>query len=264
MGEGDAAQTFTAGGGAYDAFMGRYSIALAPLFARFSGVAPGQRALDVGCGPGALTAELVRLVGAQSVLACDPSPSFLAACLERHPGVDVRQGRAEALPLGDHCVDVALAQLVLHFVTDPDAAVRELRRVVRPGGRVALCVWDFDGGMQMLRAYWEAAVSLDPQAPDELETMRFGRGGELTAVLAGGGLLAVTEGPLTVSSTYTDFEELWASLLLGIGPAGSHLVSLPPEAQSRLRIAYRERLGATAGPISLTAVARAAVGTVPG
>ncbi|MDO5740057.1 MAG: methyltransferase domain-containing protein [Ornithinimicrobium sp.] len=263
MDEVAGSRTFTASGDAYDSFMGRYSIALAPLLADLGGVVEGQRVVDVGCGPGALTAELVLRLGAGAVVACDPSPAFLAACRERHPGVDVRQGRAEALPLGDDAFDAALAQLVLHFVSDAETAALELRRVVRPSGRVAVCVWDFEGGMQMLRAFWDAAVSLDPDAPDELHTMRFGRAGELSALLAGAGFTDVSEHPLTVRSDYTDFEELWTSLLLGIGPAGAHLVALPPQEQERLRAAYLHLLGSPAGGFALTAVARAAVGTVP-
>lgn len=257
------ARTFTAGGDAYDRYMGRYSIALAPLMADVAGVAPGQRVLDVGCGPGAMTAELVSRLGAGSVLACDPAPAFLAACRERHPGVDVREGRAEALPFADDSADAALAQLVFHFVSDPEAAARELRRVVRPGGRVVLSVWAFEGGMQMLRAFWDTALALDPQAPDELRVMRFGRSGELCTLLAEAGFTDVDEQPLTVATQYSSFDELWSTLLLGVGPAGSHLVSLPVREQERFATAYRQRLGSPTGPFTLTAVARAASGAVP-
>lgn len=257
------ARTFTTDGDAYDRFMGRYSRALAPAFADWAGVARGPRTLDVGCGPGALTEELVRRLGADHVQGCDPSPSFLAACRARLPGADLREGRAESLPFDSASVDVAVAQLVFHFVSDPPAAVAEMARVVVRGGRVAACVWDFEGGMEMLRNFWDAARTLDEHAPDELRVMRFGRPGELTALLSSGGLIDVTEEPLTVHADYTGFDELWETLLLGVGPAGAHLVLLPDDDREHLRAAYLKRLGSPAGPFRLRAVARAVVGTVP-
>lgn len=258
----DGTRTFGAGGDAYDAFMGRYAVLLAPLIADASGVAPGQRALDVGCGTGALTGELVRRLGVGRVAGCDPSPDQLHACRARHPDADLRQAPAEQLPFGEAEFDVALAQLVMHFVSEPEVAAREMRRVVAPHGRVAVSVWDFEGGMQMLRAFWDAAAGLDRTAPDELHTMRFGRGGELSALLVDAGLTDVTERTLTVERRYTGFDELWSTMLLGVGPAGSYTVGLSAHRQQVLRTAYFGRLGRPQGPFQLTAVARAAVGTV--
>ena len=140
------ASTFQGSGEAYDRFMGRYSAPLAVSLADAAGIESGQTAIDVGCGPGALTAELVRRLGPANVAAIDPSESFVDACRRRHPGADVWLGRAEELPYPEGRFDAALAQLVLHFVSDPDAAVHEMSRVVRTGGIVAACVWDFGGG----------------------------------------------------------------------------------------------------------------------
>lgn len=154
----EGAKTFQASGEAYDLFMGRYSRPLAVVFADAAEIGRGQTALDVGCGPGALTAVLVDRLGAESVSAFDPSGPFVADCTARHPGVDVRLGRAEAIPFDGDQFDAALAQLVLHFVSDPQMVVAEMRRVVHPGGIVAACVWDFDGGMEMLRRFWDAAL----------------------------------------------------------------------------------------------------------
>ena len=254
------ASNFQASGDAYDAFMGRYSRALAGPFADFAGVPSGRRALDVGCGPGALTGELVRRLGAGQVAACDPSPSFVAACRERHPGVDVRDSPAEALPFDDASFDVSLSQLVLHFVTDPAAAGAEMARVVRPGGTVASCVWNFDAGTQMLGAFWEAAASLDPDAPEERRVLRFGRPGEISQWLGDANLTGITETTITVSATYRDFEDLWTGFLAGVGPAGSYCLSLSPERREALRVALRERLGEPTAPFTLAAGARAARG----
>ncbi|MCB0913756.1 MAG: class I SAM-dependent methyltransferase [Propionibacteriaceae bacterium] len=248
---------FAASGAAYDDFMGRYSLPLARQFARFARATRGSRALDVGCGPGALTAELVRRLGVRAVAACDPSPDFVSACIDRNPGVEVRHGAAEALPFTDSRFDVVGAQLVLHFVPEPAAAAAEFIRVTRSGGTIAVCVWDFERGMELLRAFWDAAVGIDPDAPDEQRVMRFGRSGEIAEWLSAAGLRDVEETTLTVTTTYAGFDELWASLLRGVGPAGSYCVHLPPDRRDALRGALHERLGAPTGAITLEAVARA-------
>lgn len=266
------AQSFRASGTAYDQFMGRYSRALAPLFADAAGVgrcgsgaaAPVTSAIDIGCGPGALTEVLIGRLGAGAVSACDPSESFLAAVRERCPGVDVRPGSAERLPFPDAAFDAALAQLVVHFVHDPDQAAGEMRRVVRPGGAVAACVWDFAEQMQLLRFFWDAALAVRPDAPDEAQVLRFGKTGEIAELFATAGLTDVTEGTLAVESTYTGFRELWSSFLLGIGPAGAYCLSLAEVDRERVRDELFARLGAPTGPITLSALARYAVGQVPG
>ena len=137
MDSSDGARSFLASGQAYDRFMGRYSRPLAARFADFAGVAAGHSVLDVGCGPGALTAVLVDRLGADRVSAFDPSPPFAAECKARHPGVTVREGHAEQMPFDDAGFDIALAQLVLHFVTDPARCAQEFGRVLRPGGVAA-------------------------------------------------------------------------------------------------------------------------------
>lgn len=260
----EGARTFRASGEAYDSFMGRYSRRLAPLFADAAGVVPGQRVLDVGCGPGALTGELVARVGPAGVVAIDPSEPFVAACAARHPGVAVHRATAEATGLDDAVVDVALAQLVLHFVGRPEAAARELARVVRPGGTVAACVWDFEEGMAMLRLFWDAALAADPTAPDEARTLRFGRPGEIADLFDQAGLSGVEESTLAVVERYTGFDDLWAGFGQGIGPAGAWLVAQPDDVRRQVREELMARLGAPDGPFSLPAVARCARATVVG
>jgi SAM-dependent methyltransferase len=237
---------------------------LAVLFADSVGLVRGQSALDVGCGPGALTGVLVDRLGADSVAAFDPSPPFVAECAAAHPGADVREGRAEAIPFDDDRFDVALAQLVLHFVSDPTAAAVELRRVVRPGGIIGACVWDFEAGMEMLRLFWDAALDADHAAPDEARTMRFGRAGEIADWLGDVGLDEVAETTLAVTSTYTGFDEMWSGFLAGVGPAGAYCVSLSADQQAAVRQGMFDRLGAPDGALTLTATARSAHGRVPG
>jgi ubiquinone/menaquinone biosynthesis C-methylase UbiE len=147
---------------AYGRFMGRYSEPLAVQFAEFADVRAGQQALDVGCGPGALTAQLVERLGADAVAAIDPSPPFVEAIHSRFPEIDARSGVAEDLPFADNSYDVALAQLVVHFMSDPVSGLREMARVTRPGGLVAACVWDHAGGGSPLATFWQAAHDIDP------------------------------------------------------------------------------------------------------
>jgi SAM-dependent methyltransferase len=152
---------------AYDRFMGRYSVLLAPQMATFAGIAGSQRVLDVGCGPGALTTELVRRLGSVGVTAVDPSEQFVNAVRERLPGVTVEVASAERLPFPDRSFDAAIAQLVVHFMDDPVAGLAEMARVTRPRGVVAACVWDHAGGRGPLGTFWEAARELDPAVNDE-------------------------------------------------------------------------------------------------
>ncbi len=256
----DGAATFRVSGNAYDLLVGRYSPGLATAFADVAGIVSGQRALDVGCGPGALTTELVTRLGADRVCAVDPSAPFLEACRGRNPGVEVREARAEALPFEDGTFDAALAQLVLHFVGDPAAAAAEMRRVVRPGGVVAACVWDFGEGMRVLRAFWDAALALDPEAPDERATMSFGRDGEIAGLFVESGLREVTSGALHVAASYEDFDDLWAGFAAGVGPSGAFCAALDDDGRERLRDDLRVRLGDPTGPFALEARAWYATG----
>jgi len=251
--------SFAVGADAYDRFMGRYSVPLAPHFADFAAVAAGQRALDVGCGPGALTAELVERLGAAAVSAVDPSEPFVAAARERHPGVTVRRAAAEQLPFGDQAFDAALAQLVVHFMADPVAGLREMARVTRNRGVVAACVWDHAGGQGPLSPFWEAARELDPDVEDESQ-LAGAREGHLSELFEAARLHEIEESVLSVDVEQPSFEEWWEPFTLGVGPAGAYAAGLDAERQARLRALCRERL--PAAPFVLTARAWAARGLV--
>jgi SAM-dependent methyltransferase len=225
---------------AYDRFMGRYSQPLGPLFADFAGVHAGQRVVDVGCGPGALTGELVARLGADAVAAADPSPSFVDAARTRFPGVDVRQATAEQLPFDDESFDLALAQLVVHFMSDPVAGLREMARVTRPGGMVVACVWDHHGGRGPLSPLWDVVNELDEGVEDE-SRLAGSRGGHLTELFEAAGLADVEESDLTVHVEHPTFDEWWEPFTLGVGPAGGHVKSLPPDEQAALRERLRAR-----------------------
>ena len=233
---------------------------LAPQLAAFAGVAAGRRVLDVGCGPGALTTELVRLVGADSVTAVDPSEPFVAAARERHPGVSVERASAEDLPFLDDSFDAAFAQLVVHFMADPVAGLGEMARVTRTGGVVAACVWDHGGGQGPLSPFWDAAHQLDDDVMDE-SALAGARAGHLTELFEAAGLREVEETVHSVSIEHPTFEDWWEPFTLGVGPAGAHAAGLDPERQAELRELCREQFPEP--PFVLTASAWAARGLVP-
>lgn len=249
--------SFDVSADAYMRFMGRYSEPLAARFADLAGVRAGQRVLDVGCGPGALTAELAGRVGADAVSAVEPSGSFAAAVRERLPGVDVRQGAAERLPFPDDSFDCALAQLVVHFMTEPVTGLREMGRVTRPGGVVAACVWDHAGGRGPVSAFWAAARELDPAAPDESDLAGV-REGHLAWLFAQAGLDAAQVTTLSVRARHPSFEHWWETFTLGVGPAGAYLASLDAEGQAALRERCLRLL--PAGPFEISATAWAVAG----
>jgi SAM-dependent methyltransferase len=242
---------------AYDRFMGRYSLLLSPQLADLAGVGEGQRVLDVGCGPGALTAELVKRLGSAAVSAVDPSEPFVTAARSRSPGVDVRRASAEDLPFPDQTFDAALAQLVVHLMSDPVAGLAEMARVTRLGGAVAACVWDYGGGQSPLHYFWRAARELDPEVDDESHLAGV-REGHLAELFEAAGLHDIQETALSVSLKHSSFEEWWQPFTGGVGPAGSHVASLGAERQASLRERCRSLL--PAAPFVVTAKAWAARG----
>lgn len=244
---------------AYDRFMGRYSSQLSGQLADFGGVRRGDRVIDVGCGLGALTGELVSRVGAGLVSAVDPSEPFADAVRTRFPGVDVQVAPAEQLPFDSGTFDRALAQLVVQFMPDPVAGLAEMARVTRAGGIVAACNWDHATGRAPLSAFWRAVRELDPGASDE--ALRPGaRDGHLVELMQAAGLTAAEQTTLEASVHYARFEDWWEPYTLGVGTAGSYLGTLDDAGRDEVRSRCREILPAP--PFTLHAVAWAARGIV--
>jgi SAM-dependent methyltransferase len=232
--------TFDVPADAYQRYMGRYSRPLAREFVDLVGVLPGDRVLDVGCGPGVLTAPLVERCGVEHVAAVDPSEPFVAAARHAFPGVDVREASAEDLPFDDDAFDAALAQLVVHFMADPVAGLREMGRVTRPGGTVAASVWDNAGSSGPLQVFWRAAQEVDPGAGDE-GGLPGSREGQLAELADAAGLRSIRSTSQTVSVHFSSFDEWWAPYLLGVGPAGSYVAGLEPELRQRVEESCRRR-----------------------
>jgi SAM-dependent methyltransferase len=245
---------------AYGLFTGRFSEALAPRFLAAAAPEPGQRVLDVGCGPGALTRLLVERLGASSVAAVAPSAAYVTAVRAGLPGIDARRAPAESLPYPDGGFDAALAQLVVHFLADPVAGLREMARVTRSGGAVAACVWDNAGGRGPLSPLWRTAREVDPDARDESGAPG-ARAGDLERLARQAGLVRVRPSEFTVAVPFATFDEWWSPLELGVGSGGAYVQRLGPARRRDLRDRLERVLGR--GPFTAEASAWCVRAEVP-
>jgi len=242
---------------AYARFMGRYSVPLSSEFIRLVDPQAGQRALDVGCGPGALTAPLIERLGAAGVCAIDPSESFVAAARARFPDVNVRHGAAEDLPFADGDFDLTLAQLVVHFMADPVVGLGEMSRVTRPGGLVAASVWDYGSDRAPISAFWRAVCQMDPSVTGESQLAGASQG-QLVELFTAAGLRDVQQDLLTIRVGFTSFDEWWEPFTLGVGPAGVHVARLDAGQRDELKQRCASLL--PSAPFEIKACAWAATG----
>lgn len=233
------------GGDAYERYVGRWSRPVADTFLAWLSLPPGAGWVDVGCGTGALSGQIVARVAPGRVLGVDPSADFVAAARARVPDdlASFAVGRADAIPAPAGSADAVVSGLVLNFVPDVAAALAEARRVVRPGGTVAAYVWDYADRMELIRRFWDAGVALDPDAAGLDEGVRFpiARPAPLAAAWANAGLREVLVNAIDVPTRFVDFDDLWQPFTVDIGPAPGYASRLPPER----REALRERLRAT-------------------
>jgi SAM-dependent methyltransferase len=251
-------------GSAYERYMGRWSRQLAPHLLAWLAAPPGLRWLDVGCGTGALSAAVADDCEPAALTGIDPSEGFLAAARQRLPDSAVlHRAGADAMPLADGAMDIAVASLVLNFVPDSAAALREMARVTAPGGTVAAAVWDYAGRMDLIRHYWDAAAELGllGEARHQGERFPICQPGALAQAFRAAGLAQVQDGALALEMRFADFDDYWQPFLGGQGPAPAHAVALDPAARERLRQRLQQQLApASGGPIVLGARAWVARG----
>jgi SAM-dependent methyltransferase len=252
-------------GDAYEAYVGRWSRRVARAFVPALDVPPGRSWLDVGCGTGALTATVLAVADPAEVVGVDPSEGFVAAARTRvaDPRVSFRVGDAQSLPLAGGSFDAVVSALALNFVPDPGRAAAEFARVARPGAVVAAYVWDYAEGMGMMRAFWDAAIELDPAVAERDEVRRFPlcRPEPLTALWTGAGLDRVSVSAVLVPTVFSDFDDYWRPFLGGQGPAPGYVASLTAEHRDALCERLRARLPVEAdGSIARTAQAWAVRG----
>lgn len=253
--------TFDVAADAYTRFMGRFSEPLAVEFTAMLTLKPGDRALDVGCGPGALTAVLVAALGETAVSAIDPSVPFVESVRSRFPGVDTQLAAAEHLPYADDTFDLCTSQLVVHFMTDPVAGIREMARVTKPSGTIAVNTWDFANGDGPLAPFPEVRRSLDPQSHAE-SALPGTAEGDLERLFSQAGIENVRSGVATVRVRFASFDEWWEPFTLGVGPVGEYMKTLTTAGVAALRHACAERLPSS-GSFETVASAWVAIGTAP-
>jgi SAM-dependent methyltransferase len=239
-------------GDGYEAYMGRWSRKVAPLFLDWISVPSGCDWLEVGCGTGALSAAVLTEGKPRSLIAIDPSQAFIATARSRLPDrrAEFRVGHAEALPVEDGTCDVVVSALVLNFVPDRTKSLAEMRRVARSRATVAFYVWDYpSGGMEMMRAFWSTAAALDPSAAELSEDRRFPfcTADSLTHLAREADLRGIVVRAIEVSTQFQNFDDFWLPFTLGTGPAPGYCMALAPEARQRLKDTLRLRLTADAG-----------------
>ena len=254
-------------GSPYEQYVGRWSRHVAPLFLSWLNIPPGRRWLDLGCGTGALCAAIIDCCFPSSVAGVEPSEGFLKTAKENLAGrAALHQGSATAIPFGEESVDVVVSGLVLNFVSDPLAAVREMARVTDKEGTIAAYVWDYAGKMELMRFFWDAAVELDPDAETLDEGVRFPlcRPEALQTLFGSAGLEDVEVTAIDIPTPFANFNDYWQPFLGGQGPAPAYAMSLSEAARARLRDRLDERLPRTLnGTIPLTARAWGIRGSVP-
>lgn len=225
--------------------MGRWSRLVGRSFLKWLSPSPGLRWLDIGCGTGALSEAVLNTQAPSELTAIDQSEGFVESAQARlGPRARCRVGNATDLPMGDDSMDFAVSGLVLNFIPNPVRAVQEMRRVTRPGGTVAVYIWDYPGKMDFLNAFWDAVIALDPDASDLHEGARFpdATSEGLKSIFATAGFTETTATAIEIDTCFLDFEDYWEPFLGGQGPAPTYVDSLNTTDRARLRALLKDRL----------------------
>jgi SAM-dependent methyltransferase len=253
-------------GEVYERLMGRWSRLVGEEFLNWLGLPQGLRWLDVGCGNGAFTEELIARCTPATVMAIDPSDDQLSYARTR-PGTRMTQfqvGDAQKIPFGDASFDIAIMALVLSFLPDPAKAIAEMVRVVRPGGWVATYMWDLPGGGAPVTPIYAAVKSLGlaPPLPPRPGDTRLDAMRELWKTA---GIEAIGSRVIRIQVAFANFDDFWDSNTVPIGPQGKLIQGMSPSAREQLRARLREHLPiAPDGRIVYESFANAVKGRVPG
>jgi len=251
-------------GDPYEYYMGRWSKLVAELFVDWLSLPPGLSWLDVGCGSGALSEAVITKNNPGEVIAIDQSESFVSTAQQRLGNqAKCKVGDALSLPLDNTSVNVSVSGLVLNFLSEPEKALAEMRRVTNKGGTVAVYIWDYAGRMEFLKYFWDIAVQLNPNASSLHEGRRFPKANaeELSAAFTRVGLAEVETTSVEVTTNFANFDDYWKPFLGGQGPAPTYVLKLEETERNNLRDALARRLPIKEdGSIPLTARAWAAKG----
>jgi SAM-dependent methyltransferase len=250
-----SAQDRWSSGNDYEAFMGRWSRLVAAEFVPGLAVPAGARWLDVGCGTGELTAEILRSGSPSRVVGVDPSEAFIehARAHVLDDRVRFAVGTADSLPSDEGPYDAVVLGLALNFIPDRGPALAALRSALEAGGILAAYVWDYAGEMWFLRHFWDAAHDLDASV-DEGARFAFCNPDDLRDMFIAAGLDAVETYAIVVPTRFASFDDYWNPFLAGTGPAPAFLATLAPKQVDAVRESVRARLPIAAdGSIDLTA-----------
>jgi SAM-dependent methyltransferase len=222
----------------YEDFMGRWSRQVAPRFVAWLAVPAGAHWLDIGCGTGSLTDAICAHAAPASVVGCDPAEAFIEYARQhsRDPRASFVVAAADDLPRRPGGFGCVTSLLALNFFPNPPRALYEMKNRTIAGGVVSACVWDYAGGMEFLRWFWDVATSLDVRASQLDEGKRFPlcRPDALVDLFRSAGLRDVRCEPLEIVTQFSTFDDYWQPLLGGTGPVPSYVSSLDVERSARL------------------------------
>ena len=258
----DAKYDTWSAGQSYDQYMGRWSRLIAANYLNWLNAPINADWLEIGCGTGALTGTILTSASPRSIIATDASEDFVehakSTITDKRASFEVSDAQKNRFEAAS--IDVVTSALVMNFVPDKIAALKEMQRVLKPGGVLSFYVWDYPGGgVGFIDAFWKAAAKIDPKAVDLNEGTRFPfcTQAGLIEICAQAGLSQVSIDRIEIETEFRNFEGLWMPFTLGAGPAPGYCMSLPADQRQALKEQFLQAVGAET-PIKLRARAWAA------